>query len=271
MRIAIKLSDSYKGQKRGWHASCRIRGHWLAKYWDELDDIFYPEYFNQTNGEFFKLDNQLEKLKDYDAVILHKTYEFELARKLRERGQKVIVDLSDPDYLLGFSDVHRAGLCLMTLNNSDACVVNNKLMTEDLQEGYGKPIFYIPDRVNPKIIESNNIKNLVWFGHSDNRDSYISSALPLGRLGYKLTIISDKPAEGFLGKETRFIPYNPDTINDEIKKCDAVFLGDKLNEYKSPNRWQLARALNMPIVTIDDLDMDIRESVKEWKNLLTKI
>lgn len=268
MKIAIKLCDSYRKERRGWHASSRIRGHWLAKYWDELDDIFYPDYFKQEYHEFFKLENQLDKLKDYDAIIMHKTYEFELAKQLRLRKQKVVVDLSDPDYLLGFANVGRAGQCMLTLNNSDACVVNNEKMIDDLKKGYDKPIFYIPDRIDPKLIEPRNIKTIVWYGHSDN----IQSLMPyLERLTkkYKVKVISDKPILPIY--QTEFIEYNPETINDEIKKCDAVFLGDKLNEYKSPNRLQLAKALNKPIITSDELDISILESVKEWKNLLTKI
>ena len=147
MKTALKLCDSYKKVERGTHASCRIRGHWLADRWDELDDIFYPEYFGQTNGEFFKMENQLEKLKGYDVIILHKAYEWELAKNLRERGQKVVVDLADPDFLLGHSDAHRAGLCMMTLNNADAIVLNAKPMIESLKH-YDKPIFVITDRVD---------------------------------------------------------------------------------------------------------------------------
>lgn len=263
-KIAIKLCDAYRKEKRGWHASCRIRGHWLAKYWDELDDVFYPDYFKQEYNQFFETKNQLELLKDYDFIIIHKAYETELIRELNLRGQKVIIDLSDPDYLLGYSNVGRAAQCLSSLNNSVAAVVNNKLMIDDLEKGYSKPIFYIPDRIDPEIILPKNIEKIVWYGHSDNNESLIKYLPKL--LDYDVIVISDKPIE-----RTKFIEYNPDTINREILKADAVFLGDKLNEYKSPNRWQLARALKMPIVTIDDLKMDIRESVKEWKNLLTKI
>jgi hypothetical protein len=262
MKIAIKLSDSYKKGKRGWHASCRIRGHWLSKYWDELDDIFYPEYFKQTNGEFFELQNQLEKLKDYDAVILHKTYEWELSRELRIRGKKVIVDLSDPDYLLGFSNTQRAGLCLMTISNSDAVVVNNKLMIDDLKKGYDRPIFYIPDRIETDFIKP---ETLVWFGHSDNAESLIKYLPELKN--YKIRVISDKPIEG-----TEFVPYDPETIDIEIRNADAVFLGDRLNEYKSPNRYLTAVSLGMPVYTIEALrDFSIQRSVKEWQEIMTKI
>lgn len=263
MKIAIKCCDAYRKEKRGWHASSRIRGHWLAEYWDELDDIFYPDYFKQEYHEFFELENQLEKLKDYDVVILHKTYEWELAKALRLRGQKVVIDLSDPDYLIDYSGIHRSALCLLTIFHSDALVVNNEKMIEDLKS-YDKPICYIPDRIDPKIIETENTTYLVWFGHSDNAESLTRNLSKLK--GHKITAITDKPIEG-----VEFIKYNPETICNDIKLFDAVFLGDKLSEYKSTNRWQLARALNMPIVTIDDLDMDMKESVKEWENLLTKI
>lgn len=264
MKVAIKLCDSYRKEKRGWHASSRIRGHCLADNWEELDDIFYPDYFKQEYHEFFKLENQLEKLKNYDAIILHKTYEWELAKALRLRGQKVIVDLSDPDYLLGFSNVGRAGQCLSTLANSDACVVNNEKMIDDLKKGYDKPIFYIPDRVQNILFKKP--KKIVWFGHSDNFDSLIKYLPELK--DYKIIVISDKP----IGMGEEFVKYDPSRINGEILLADAVFLGDKLNEYKSPNRYLTAISLGMPVLTIEALrNFDIKESVKEWKNLLTKI
>jgi len=266
-KYAIKLSDSYKKTKRGWHASSRIRGHWLAKYWDELDDIFYPEYFEQEYNEFFETENQLEILEKYDVVIIHKAYETELIKALHDRGQKIVIDLSDPDYLLGFSNVGRAGQCLTSLAHSDACVVNNKKMIEDLKKGYDKPIFYIPDRIDPEIIEPQEIvKEIVWYGHSDNHES-IKPLIKSITKQYKLKIISDKPIEG-----TLFVEYNPATINEEIKKSDAVILGYKMNEYKSSNREQLAIALNMPVIDHIFLNkLSIEESVKEWKNLLNKI
>ena len=264
MKVAIKLCDAYRKEKRGWHASSRIRGHWLAKYWDELDDIFYPDYFKMEYNEFFKTETQLKLLEGYDAIIIHKAYENELIKELHDRGQKIIIDLSDPDYLLGFSNVGRAGQCLLSLHNSDAAVVNSVLLKHYLREGYDKQIFIIPDRIDPEIIEPRKIETLVWFGHSDNAES-LRPLLPKLKK-YKVKVISDKPIDG-----TEFVRYDPETINQEIKKADAVFLGERLNPFKSENRWQLARALNMPIVTIDDLDMSILTSVEQWKQLLTKI
>jgi len=263
MRGAIKLNDSYRKSKRGWQASSRIRGHSLAKYWDELDDIFYPEYFNQEYNEFFEKENQLKLLKDYDFIIIHKAYENELIKDLHNRGQKIIIDLSDPDYLLGYSNVGRAAQCLASLAHSDAAVVNNKLMISDLEKGYDKPIFYIPDRIDCGDISKP--KNLVWFGHYDNKESltrYLSELKD-----YNINVICNKPIEG-----TNFVEYNPETMNDEIKKFDAVFLGDKLNEYKSPNRYLTAVSLGIPVFTIEALrDFGIKKSIEEYKEVIKQI
>ena len=66
--------------------------------------------------------------------------------------------------------------------------------------------------------------------------------------------------------------YNPNTIESEIRKADAVFLGDRLNEYKSPNRYLTAISLGMPVLTIEALrNFDIRESVKEWKEIIKQL
>lgn len=292
MKIAIKLSDATRKEKRGWHASCRIRGHWLADNWDELDDIFYPDYFKQEYHDFFRTENQMELLKDYDVVILHKAYEYRLAEQLKLAGKKLIMDLSDPDYLLGFSTIGRAGMCLMTMNYCDAVVVNSVSMMSDLY-GYGKPVFFIPDRIDFKKISAQKkehrekIEEIVWFGHSDNFLSikpYVSEITK----NYRLRIIADKPIDG-----CEFTPYDPDTICQEIIKSDLIILGDKLSRYKSNNRVVLSWALGMPVINLpkeiksvekkeqrEDLvssclelvkDFDIKKSVEEYKDLLTKI
>ena len=214
--FAIKLCDAYRKERRGWHASSRIRGHWLAKYWDELDDIFYPEYFGQEYNEFFDKNNQLKLLENYEAVIIHKAYEYELIRAIHGRGQKVVIDLSDPDYLLGFSNVARAGQCLLSLAHSDAVVANSQKIIDDLKEGYDKPMFLIPDRIDLGGLSQREIREVVWFGHSDNFESIVPLVPKITKL-YKLKVISDKPVDG-----AEFVPYDPATMYQEIKKSDAV-------------------------------------------------
>ena len=298
MKIAIKLYDAYRKQKRGWHASSRIRGHWLADNWDELDDIFYPDYFKQEYHSFFEIENQLRLLKDYDVVIFHKTYEWKLAKELREQGKKVIIDFSDPDYILGFSNLARASQCLMTMENSNAIVVNLLQIKNDLKI-VGKPVVYIPDRIDfkkfePKKEHKEKIEELAWFGHSDNFTSILPYVEQIIRK-YKLKIIADKGIKG-----TEFVAYHPDTINGEIVKSDLVILGDKIHPYKfddenplSDNRKLTAMALGMPVIRMPKeifqfLDKDKREeevknnnelikdwgveqSVKEWKELINKL
>lgn len=296
MKVAIKLVDSYRRNKRGWHASSRIRGHFLAKYWDELDDIFYPEDFKQEYNEFHSLKNQLKILKDYEYIILHKTYDYKLAKALALRGHKLILDLSDPDFLLGFSDINRAGMCYLTMTNCTAIVINNYLIETELIKGTDKPIFYIPDRIDleahqpQKIIHREQMTDLVWFGHSDNHKSILPYLDELR--GYNLKVISDRPIAG-----AEFVQWNPETANQEIVKADCVILGqhpDEIQRWKSCNRRQTAYALKMPVVyTPDQLERmkdvknrikdaengfkyvikndDIRISVRQWRNLLTKI
>lgn len=268
MKIAIKLCDAYRDKERGWHASSRIRGHWLAKYWDECDDIFYPEYFKQEYHAFFETKNQLKLLKDYDVVIFHKTYEWELAKELKLRGKMVIIDLSDPDYLLGFSNVNRAGLCLLTIANSNGVVVNNKLMIDDLKI-YDGFVSYIPDRIDMEDSQFTRPEKIVWFGHSDNYGSITPYIEELSE-NYQVITISDKPCG--LSNLVEFVEYHPNTINQEIKKADAVFLGKKLNKYKSPNRYLTAVSLGMPVLTIEALrNFDIRQSVEEYKQVICEL
>lgn len=294
-KVAIKMCDSYKKYKRGWHASSRIRGHWLAKSFPEMDDIFYPEYFKQSNFDFFQMGNQLRLLKDYDVVVLHKTYEWELARELVKQGKKVIVDLSDPDFLLGHSDVNRAGLCLMTMAQSTVLVVHSLLMKHELRKGTDKPIYIIPDRMDleyhkPQKKEHNEeLKKLVWFGHSDN----IDSSLKIYDLSdYEVRIVSDQPTEG-----VEFVQWTPESVNEEIIKADCVFIGRQkydIDKWKSNNRVLTSYALKMPVAyTPEDLEklksrearienaeegykmvterFDIRQSVREYKQIFNKL
>lgn len=282
MKIALKLIDSSRRNKRGWHASSNIRGHWLARYWDELDDVFHHDHFKMEYNHFCKLETQLELLKDYNVVIFHKLYDYRLAGALHALDKKIIIDMTDPDYLVGWSGISRAGMCLMLMSQANAIVVNTEALKNEIQKGTNKPIYVIPDRLDlndykgKKVRNDNEVKSLVYYGHSDNHsrlDKYDFSK-------YNLTVISDKPYKNF-----RFVEWTPDIqrVNAEIVKHDAVFIGvdDKLKEFRSDNRIKTAKALNMPFTTdlihwdfsqtYDLFDLDIRKSVNQYKEVINDI
>lgn len=269
-RIAAKCGDSYAKEKRGYLASSRIRIHWLSKYWDELDDCFYPEEFNQTSEKFFRVENQLKILKDYDVVIFNKTYEWRLAKELTERGQKVIVDMCDPDHLLSHSSKQRINDCLETFKYCAAIVVNGYEMRESVGGVAKKPIYIVPDRLDlewhepRKTIHNIEMKRLVWYGYNENLRVLEPYLYDILSQGYDLTVLSDKffsslVLPGGWGKQITFKVWDPESANRIIRQHDCVFVGrdpdEYLRQFKSNNRAITSWALGLP-VAYDTKDLE---------------
>ena len=310
-KVAFKLGDSYGKEKRGYLASSRIRGHWVAKYWNQADDIFYKEEFPTFKDNFFDTKTQLHLLRDYDVVIINKTYEHALAGELLKQGKKVIVDLCDPDWLLSHSSVQRSNDCLKTLKNATCAVVNGEEMKEELKKVFNKPIYIIPDRMDfnsypvRKEKHRDKIKSLVWYGYNENLrvlEPYLTGIL---EMDYEITIISDKFFEGTPiitskdpSKYITFKVWHPETVNEQIIKHDIVFIGHDpdpdLRKWKSNNRALTGYALGMPVAyTLEDLmklktkesriidvkrnyqlareQFDVRRSVDDYKKIIKEI
>ena len=310
-RVAAKCGDSYKKDVRGYLASSRIRIHNLAKYWDECDDYFYPEEFNQTNEEFFNPDNQFKILKDYDVVILNKTYEWRLALRLKENHQFVVIDFCDPDFLLSHSSETRRNNCLQTLRYTDLCIVNGKEMKKELRKVYKGPIEIIPDRLDlqglpQKEIHNDELKRIVWYGYSENLRVLEPYMKQIINMGLEITIISDGFFKNLILVGCKYKPkdvityksWHPETINKQILSTDCVFVGkdkDKyLSKFKSNNRALTGWAMGMPVAfDIRDLKklksreariknawngnrmvrekFDIRHSVFEYDKIIKKL
>jgi len=310
-KVAIKLGDSYSKEAKGYLASSRIRGHYLAKYWDECDDFFYPKNFPKIKNDFFNPKNQLDILKDYNAVILNKTYEWRLAELLREKGISVIVDCCDPDWLSSHSGPQRVSDCLKTFEYADCVVVNGKAMEKSVKEVYRGRVEIIPDRLDleglpQKKRHNDELKSIVWYGYSENLrvlEPYLKQII---NMGLDITIISDKFFDNFILTNCKYRPsekitfkhWHPDTISQQIIEHDCVFVGkdkDKyLSQFKSPNRAMTGYALNMPVAyDINDLKKlisreerikdafngnklcrekyDIRHSVYEYDKLIKQL
>ena len=271
--VAVKLGDAYSKEKKGYLASSRIRGHWLAKHWPECDDHFYPENFPQYAGDFFKPENQFAILKDYSVVIFNKTYEWRLAEKLKENGQAVIVDFCDPDFLLSHSSEQRVKDCLKTLRYADLAVVNGEAIKQELKKFYKGPIEIVPDRIDfefyqpRKEVHREDLRKVVWYGYSENLrvlEPYLKDILDRG---IEVMIISDKFFENFFLADCKYDPsemitfkvWEPASYCQHIVSCDAVFIGRDtdpyLSKFKSPNRAMAGYALGMPVAyDIADLE-----------------
>jgi len=308
-KCVVKLADAYRSEsRRNTLASSRVRGHWLSKYWKECDDNFYPSDYNWKGNDFFSIKTQLDNLEPYDVIIMNKTYEAELVKRLRERGQKVILDLCDPDWQEPYySDKNRKRKCLETMKEVNVLVINGIEMYQSVKKMFPKkPIYIIPDRIDldwhkpRKQIHNKELKNICWYGYSANLvtlEPYIKDIIDMG---LQLTVISDKFFENLilLGvKNPRefisFKKWDLKTINELIVEQDCVFLGDKLTKWKSNNRMLTAWALRMPVaknikdlkklVNIDERiknasqgfemvkeKFDIKESVENYKQLIWK-
>ena len=282
-KVAIKLGDSYSKDRRGYLASARIRGHWLAKYWPECDDFFYPEEFPEYKGDFFNPVNQFHILEKYDVVILNKTYEWKLAKALHFRGIKIIVDFCDPDFLLSHSSEQRVNDCLETLKYTDLVVVNGKTLKKYLKKFYKGRIEIVPDRIDldsikkQKTEHNESFDKIVWYGYNENLrilEPYLKRII---EMGLEITIISDKFFENFImvgckydpKKRITFKVFHPELFNEQVIEHDAVFIGEDkdkyLSKFKSPNRALNAWAMKMPVAfNLKDLKFFKDKKMRVW-------
>jgi len=269
-RVAMKLGDAYGKEKRGYLASSRIRGHWVAKYWPECDDYFYPEEFNQTSEQFFDPQNQLRLLRGYDVVIFNKAYEWRVAKKLKGIGIRIVVDFCDPDFLLSHSSAQRVADCFKILAFTDLAVVNGEPLKKALQKYFKKRIEVIPDRIDleglPKKDSYDELRRIIWYGYSENLrvlEPYLKNVIDMG---LEITIVSDKIGKPIILNDCKYPPkdritfkvWHADSVNEQIISHDVVFIGKDLDPYlsqfKSNNRAVLGWALKMPVAwDIEDL------------------
>jgi len=282
-KVALKLGDSYSKETKGYLASSRIRGHWLCKYWDRCDDCFYPEDFPEYEGDFFNPKNQMEILSNYDVVIFNKTYEWRLAKLLKQNNQIVIIDMCDPDHLLTHSSEQRQADCLKMMEYADLVVVNGEELQKSVSKVYKGQIEIIPDRIDlescyPQKIEHNEeFRKIVWYGYSENLrvlEPYLKDIL---NMGLEITIISDKFFENLFLVGCKYNPkelisfrvWHPESVNKQIVEHDAVFIGEDpdpyLSKFKSDNRADLGFALGMPVAyNIQDLKTFSNVHVREY-------
>lgn len=269
MKTILYLADSYRSEsRRNYLASSRIRGHWLSKYWDEVDDNFYPSdygYDPKDSAEFFKLKTQLTNLEKYDTIIMNKTYEPDLVKELRKRGKIVILDMCDPDWKEPHSDINRINKCRDTMAEVDAIVVNGALMQYTVSKMFpDKRVYVIPDRLDlewhkPKKNHHNKeLKSICWYGYSANLRVLEPYMKDIIEMGLNITVYSDKSFESLVIPTKRDVSqqyayrfWDIHTINRDIVKHDAVFVGEdkvkSLSQWKSNNRVLTGYALKMPV------------------------
>ena len=116
MKIGILTFEQFHGKMD--IGISRIRGHWLAKYWDE--------------AEVWKMGQK------YDIMIYQKVYWIEHAKQFN--GIKIL-DLCDPDWKEWSSRIKQMiDLC-------DAVTTSTYEIAKYIIKLTDKPVWYIPDRL----------------------------------------------------------------------------------------------------------------------------
>ncbi len=193
---------------------------------------------------------------DYDAVIYQKAY----YREHMDRFEGIkIFDICDPDWLDGRPVTEVA-------ERVDAFTVPTEALKNFLTQITDKPVVVIPDRIDPEEhapVKERHIgkaRSVVWFGYSTNQIVLDKAVVFLQNEMLQLVVISDR---NYRDADVN-IPYNFDTLNDELIKHDMVLMPDFKTNYrhsfKSNNKTLTAWALKMPVATGPE---DILKFLKE--------
>lgn len=264
-------------------ASFRFRCQWPAKYWDEAD--VYP--------------NMRLPWDDYDAYIFQKAYLTEKAKSsmphLVAAGKVLAFDLCDADWLL--SPVHERHL-LGVLPFFTFAVAP----TEPIRAWLAKwlPAYVIRDRLDLSEFEVEvdcvigEKPSLVWYGYAHNIHAIESMWPIIEERGLSVTILSNELPEPWASRpRVQFVEWQQETANSQIAMHEFA-LCPPASLYKSDNREITAQALGViPVKTPQQLDgiarlgvhqrevlvyalgnysddVDVRQSVAEWKTLIHK-
>jgi hypothetical protein len=233
MKVGIVTMERHLGKVN--IGSSRIRGEWIAKYWDDAE-IF-------VQGQ------------KYDAIIYQKAYWVEHAKLFK--GIKIL-DVCDPDFM------HWGYRVKEMIEECDAVTTSTEALAVAFRQFTDKPVVFIPDRMDldfhkEKKIHEGRAENVVWYGYSQNFP-LLQAALPsVVRLKFKtLIVISDRgfvlPSQ-FIGKiDIINYKWSPRTVNEDIVRGDIV-LNPKIDSthwrFKSNNKTISANLLNMPVAQTD--------------------
>ena len=245
-------------------ASARFRAEWPAKYLNaDIADgrIIYNDLYN------------------YELVIFQKVYNLkflELAKRLREKGIKTGFDLCDAEWI-----GHEIEIKAMIETVDFITASTPAIMAWVLNEFPKKQCYVIPDGHDLKYYNSAlPVKqmagplNYVWYGNSG---TILSLKAIIGIIeansGPKdtLTIIADERARNAILSDkigVKFVPWQLETVNDEIRRCNLVLnprLDNESYRVKSNNKTAMAYILGLPC--IDKIANDERGWANDLINL----
>lgn len=266
-----------KGQTSG---STFIRMKQLEKYWTNFESYKYGEH--------------------PDVLIFQKVYNTPDYRFPEHYPGIKILDICDPDWL---DDVGIVDTCRFM----DAVTVPTQALKEFISQ-FHKNVVVIPDRFDVEILpkpkqHTQPAKTVAWFGYGHNSELLRPAMHVLEELHLNLILISnDDPIPDRWGSRKReefytFVKYNEDNFYEELQKADMAVLPDgnrPVDIFKSNNKTIKANLAGLPVAkTADEVKQymdakerqlwfdnnyglikeqyDIRESVKEYKDIISRI
>jgi adenylate kinase family enzyme len=261
-QIAMLTMERYENRPKDSVGSSRIRGRWLMKYWDEIEE--------------YRIG------REYKAIIFQKAY---FPRYMKIFNGIKILDMCDPDWLEQKPVRETIDLC-------DAVVVATEPLREFIAQMTDKPVIVIPDRVDmdelrDKKQHEGTARTAVWFGYSSNHKVIDSCLMTLKRLNMQLTVVSELPyyptasvadiSQEWIRANITNVKYDQRMINQDILSGDIV-LNPKIDSgrfrFKSENKTLIAWALGMPVAKdSEDLERFVSEEerTKEAKIRLDEI
>ena len=245
MKVGILLFEQRHGKK--YIGSSRIRGHWLAKYWDEAE-IF------QQGGK-------------YDVVIFQKVYWLQYARAFK--GIKIL-DICDPDWLDTVPVVEM-------IDNCDGVTTSTEMLAKEIKNFTDKPVKFIPDRQD---LEFHNIKKqhkgratkVIWFGYSHNQNVLDPTIGFLRKHKLQLTVLSNyNPPYMKADKNLKYDWEDPEfDFNRIITNHDIVLLpkdNRPKGKFKSKNKTYTSWALVMPVATTPEELLRFLDPIERQKEV----
>ena len=260
--------------------SSRIRVRWLLPYWEEAEEYVIG--------------------KKYDVLMFQKVYWPAMMKAFE--GVKIL-DLCDPDWLEGRSVLEFVDLADVTTTSTEALAEYIRKLRPNAFVQCVPDRVYLPEYEVVKTKHEGPLKKIGWFGYAHNAHYLYSTFDELIKRGIELVTISEQPIEPSLMYKGKIkltnVPFNYDTLNRELGKCDAVLLPDpsamdERGKYKSNNKTIQTWAIGMPVIKVpEDLDRfndpkereaegirarkeveekwDVKLSVDEYREIIRKV
>lgn len=239
MKTGIILFEQFHGREN--IGSSRIRGHWIAKYWEDCEVAITG--------------------KKYDQIIYQKVYWPEHAKNFK--GKKIL-DMCDPDWL------HWSHRVKEMIEEVDAITTSTEALRIAIQQFTDKPVYYVADRLDLDVhrerkVHEGRAKLAVWFGYSSNSELVKPLLNILDNYNLDLKIISDKDFNLPNAKKGKInlinTRWNPETINRELISGDII-----LNPRSSKGRWRFKS--NNKTLSAWSLGMPVADNLTDLKRFL---